>query len=74
MTTPSPPPLPSAQALAILKEETSALDVEDILALCFAFSRDPRRLRVYLDVLRGKPGVKAQAAACCWLPCFCPPA
>lgn len=44
------------------------LDVEDILALCFAFSKDPRRLKVYLDVLRGKSGVKAQAAAC--LICF----
>lgn len=58
----------AAQALAALREEASALDVEDIVALCFAFNKDPRRLRVYLDVLRGKAGVKAQAAAC--LVCF----
>lgn len=55
---------PSAQALAAFRQEAAALDVEDVLALCFTFSKDPGRLRTYLDVLRGRGGVKAQAAAC----------
>src|SRR5690606_37125999 len=36
--------------------------------LCYAFSKDPVRLLVYLEVLRGKGGQKSQAAAC--LLCF----
>ena len=63
----SPPPLPGA-ALKALRTEALALEVEDILALCFAFSKDVGRLKVYLDVLRAKHGVKSQAAAC--LICF----
>ncbi|MEW5855536.1 MAG: hypothetical protein AB2A00_42575 [Myxococcota bacterium] len=67
--TQTPPPLPpSSQAVAALKEAAGALDVEEILALCFSFSADPVRLTVYLDVLRRKGGQKAQAAAC--LVCF----
>lgn len=59
---------PSADAVAALKEAASALDVEELLALCYAFQADPLRLFVYLDVLRKKGGQKAQAAAC--LVCF----
>lgn len=59
---------PSADAVAALKDAASALDVEELLALCYAFQKDPVRLVVYLDVLRGKGGQKAQAAAC--LLCF----
>ncbi len=59
---------PSAEAVAALAEAASWLDVEEILDLCFAFSRDPMRLLVYLDVLRKKGGQKSQAAAC--LICF----
>lgn len=59
---------PSAEAVATLKDAASALDVEDVLALCYAFRADAVRLFVYLDVLRGKGGRKAQAAAC--LVCF----
>lgn len=55
---------PSPEAVALLRTEAGKLDVEEILDLCFAFSRDPLRLTVYLDVLRGKGGQKAQAAAC----------
>lgn len=56
------------EAMQALHTDATALDVEDILALCFAFSRDSRRLTIYLDVLRRKPGPKAQGAAC--LICF----
>lgn len=59
---------PSADAVAALKEAASALDVEELLALCYAFQKDALRLTVYLDVLRKKGGRKAQAAAC--LICF----
>jgi hypothetical protein len=59
---------PSPEALATFRTEAAALDVEDVLALCFAFNKDPRRLRIYLDVLRSRSGIKAQAAAC--LICF----
>jgi hypothetical protein len=59
---------PSAEAIALLRTEAGRLDVEEILDLCYAFSKDPIRLTVYLDVLRGKGGTKAQAAAC--LVCF----
>jgi hypothetical protein len=55
---------PSEQAVQQLTEAASLLDVEEILDLCFAFSKDPIRLTVYLDVLRRKGGQKAQAAAC----------
>lgn len=51
-----------------LKASAQGLEVEDILDLCFAFAKDPRRLTVYLDVLRRKGGQKAQAGAC--LICF----
>jgi hypothetical protein len=49
-------------------DSASALDVEEILDLCFSFANDPLRLTVYLDVLRGKGGPKSQAAAS--LVCF----
>jgi hypothetical protein len=48
----------------MLREAVAPLDVEDILGLCYAFAADPLRLKVYLDVLRGKGGQRAQAAAC----------
>lgn len=59
---------PSPEAVAALKEAASALDVEELLALCYSFQKDSFRLGVYLDVLRRKGGQKAQAAAC--LICF----
>src|SRR5690606_24059349 len=59
---------PSPEAVAALKEAASALDVEELLALCYSFQKDSFRLGVYLDVLRRKGGQKAQAAAC--LVCF----
>lgn len=59
---------PSPEAVRALRTAASALDVEEILDLCFAFSKDPVRLLVYLDVLRAKGGQKSQAAAC--LLCF----
>ncbi|MCP4501713.1 MAG: hypothetical protein GY822_17270 [Deltaproteobacteria bacterium] len=59
---------PSQQAIDALRDAATALDVEDILDLCYSFAQDPVRLRVYLDALRSKGGIKAQAAAC--LICF----
>lgn len=65
---PRPRRAPSPEAVAALRATAAALDVEEILDLCFSFNHDPLRLAIYLDVLRGKGGVKAQAAAC--LVCF----
>src|SRR5262245_12260970 len=51
-----------------LRREVAGLPVGDILALCYAFQKKPERLRLYLDVLRGKGGERAQFASC--LICF----
>lgn len=45
------------------REEVSALPVEDILWLCYSFRTNKDRLVLYLDVLRGKGGQKAQFAS-----------
>lgn len=59
---------PSDDAVRMLKEHASALEVEEILDLCYARNDDPVRLVVYVDALRMKGGARAQAAAC--LVCF----
>jgi|GEM_PF-829379 len=59
---------PSQEAVDALREAASGLEVEDILDLCYSFAQDPVRLTVYLDALRSKGSMKAQAAAC--LICF----
>jgi hypothetical protein len=61
-------PAPTAEDLKALAEAASSLDVAEILDLCVAFSKDPVRLLVYLDVLNRKGGLMSQAAAC--LVCF----
>ena len=59
---------PSAQAVASLRENAAALDVEDVVDLCYATNPDPLRVSIYLEALRGRGGEKAQVAAC--LLCF----
>lgn len=59
---------PSPEAVRALREAAAALNVEEILDLCYAFAADPLRLRVYLEALRSKGSLKAQAGAC--LLCF----
>ncbi len=59
---------PLSAAEAQLRNETQGLPVEEILALCYAFQGKPERLRLYLDILRGKSGERAQFASC--LVCF----
>jgi hypothetical protein len=54
--------------LKALMAQAAMLPVEEILALCFAFSQHPGRLRVYQNVLRVKGGEQAQCAAA--LICF----
>ncbi len=44
-------------------DEISALPVEEILGLCYAFQTNKERLVLYLDVMRGKGGPKAQFAS-----------
>lgn len=51
-----------------LRQSLEALETSDLLALGARFSRDTERLVLYLEVLRGRPGPKAQLAAC--LICF----
>lgn len=48
----------------ILRHEVQGLADDDILALCYAFQHRADRLRLYLDVLRGRGGERAQFAAC----------
>ena len=59
---------PSAQAVASLRENAAALDVDDVVDLCYAKNPDPLRVSIYLEALRGRGGEKAQIAAC--LLCF----
>lgn len=53
-----------------LRREASGLAVDDILALCYALQlrQQPRRLRLYMDVLRQRGGERAQFASA--LICF----
>lgn len=51
-----------------LRQSLEALETSDLLALGARFTRDTERLILYLEVLRGRPGPKAQLAAC--LICF----
>ena len=51
-----------------LRASIVGLADDDILALCYGLGQDARRLRLYLDVLRGRGGEQAQFAAC--LICF----
>jgi hypothetical protein len=59
--------LPQASREA-LRQSLEALETSDLLALGARFSRDTERLVLYLEVLRGRSGPKAQLAAC--LICF----
>lgn len=61
-------PEPSPAAIAALREAAAALDVEDLVDLCYASDPDPLRVNIYLEGLRGRGGDKAQVAAC--LLCF----
>ncbi len=61
-------PQPSAEAIAALREAASALDIEDLVDLCYASEPDDLRVGIYLEALRGRGGEKAQVAAC--LLCF----
>lgn len=61
-------PQPSAEAIAALRESAAALDVEDLVDLCYATEPDELRVNIYLEALRGRAGEKAQVAAC--LLCF----
>ncbi|RYF29896.1 MAG: hypothetical protein EOO38_32940, partial [Cytophagaceae bacterium] len=47
-----------------LRREVAGLADDDILALCYTFVGRSDRLRLYLDVLRGRGGERAQFAAC----------
>ena len=51
-----------------LRREVAGLAEDDILALCYAFKGKAPRLRLYLDVLRGRGNQRAQFASC--LICF----
>lgn len=51
-----------------LRQSLEGLETSDLLALGARFTRDTERLVLYLEVLRGRPGPKAQLAAC--LICF----
>jgi hypothetical protein len=59
---------PSAEAIALLREQARQLDVEDLVDLCYARASEPLRTSIYLEALRGRPGEQAQVAAC--LLCF----
>ncbi len=54
--------------MASLRENAAALDVEDVIDLCYASNPDVLRVSIYLESLRGRGGEKAQLAAC--LLCF----
>ena len=54
--------------MAALREATAALDVDDLVDLCYASASDALRVSIYLEGLRGRSGEKAQVAAC--LLCF----
>jgi hypothetical protein len=57
-----------ADAEVTLRREVEGLGVDELLALCYAFAHKRERLRLYLDVLRKRGGVRAQFACC--LICF----
>lgn len=57
-----------ASSEQILRTEVAGLDVDDILALCYAFQHRTERLALYLDVLRRRVGERAQFAST--LVCF----
>ncbi|MCK5690646.1 hypothetical protein KAI87_15305 [Myxococcota bacterium] len=46
-----------------LRKEIASLPVDEILALCYAFRHQTGRLRLYLDLLRGRGGERAQFAS-----------
>lgn len=54
--------------LAELRKSLAVLAVDDVLALCYRFRTDPKRLRLYLDALRKRGGQRAALAAS--LVCF----
>lgn len=68
MDAPRRKPEPSPEAVKALREAAAALDVEDLVDLCYASDPDPLRVNIYLEGLRGRAGEKAQIAAC--LLCF----
>ena len=51
-----------------LLREVSGLAVDEVLALCYTFNHKAERLRLYLDALRRRGGLRTQFAAC--LICF----
>lgn len=51
-----------------LRQEIEHLDEEELLALCYSFHTSQERLKLYLDILRKRPGQRAQFASC--LLCF----
>ncbi|HLV61106.1 MAG TPA: hypothetical protein VKY51_06870 [Fredinandcohnia sp.] len=57
-----------ASSREALRQSLDALETSDLLALGARFTRDTERLILYLEVLRGRQGPKAQLAAC--LICF----
>ena len=58
----------AASSREALRQSLEGLETSDLLALGARFTRDTERLVLYLEVLRGRPGPKAQLAAC--LICF----
>ena len=67
-----PPPSPRGNAADAQREllirELRALETPELLALCLRGRSDRMRLRMYLGILRGRPGTRAQLASC--LVCF----
>jgi diadenosine tetraphosphatase ApaH/serine/threonine PP2A family protein phosphatase len=57
-----------AEARAAHLADIGQLPDDDLLALAYTFSHNEARLRVYLEVFRGRTGSRAQFAAC--LICF----
>lgn len=68
--TPPPPPARTPEELARdqLVRELRALETPELLALCLRGRNRPDRLRLYLSILRGRAGTRAQLASC--LVCF----
>jgi len=60
--------MPSPAAIVALREAAAALDVIDVVDLCYAMHADELRVSIYLESLRGRGGEAAQVAAC--LLCF----
>lgn len=57
-----------ADAQAAYLQDIGQLPDDDLLALAYTFSHNQSRLRVYLELFRGRTGLRAQFAAC--LICF----